>query len=166
MAERCLNRRNATKEHSKLQVKISELRNKTRWLTHHLKIAKERIGEISGDDTLALSILQCMTPNSKNKTLNCVASTLGLSPIRKRLPETCNVQVCNDRLLTDEEIPVSDLGEKIIAFMPDNDNSFECQDNKKRKECIIAGTLLKFFPKSSWQRLWLSVRQATLLGTY
>ena len=80
LAERRLNRRNAAKEHSKLQVKISELTNKTRQLTRHLKIAKERIGEISGDDTLALSILQCMTPNSKNKTLKRVASTPGLSP--------------------------------------------------------------------------------------
>ena len=32
---------------------------------------------------------------------------------------------------TDEEIPVSDLGEKIIAFMLDNDNPFECADKKK-----------------------------------
>ena len=108
MAERRLNRRNVAKEHSKLQVKISELTNKT----CHLKIAKKRIGEISGDDTLALSILQCMTPNSKNKTLKCVASTPGLSPIPKQLRETCNVQVHNDRLFTNEEIPVSNLGEK------------------------------------------------------
>ena len=112
MVERRLNRRNVAKEHSKLQVKISELINKTRWLTCHLKIAKKRIGEISGDDTLALSILQCMTPNSKNKTLKCVASTPGLSPIPKQLRETCNVQVHNDRLFTNEEIPVSNLGEK------------------------------------------------------
>ena len=157
LAERRLNRRNAAKEHRKLQVKISELPNKTRRLTRHLKIAKERIGEISGDDTLALSILQCMTPNSKNKTLKRVASTPGLSPIRKRLRETCNVQVHNDRSFTDEEIPVLDLGEKIIAFLLDNDNSFLNAQIKKRKECVIAGTLLKFFTESSWQKLWLSV---------
>ena len=112
MAERRLKRRNAAKEHSKLQVKISELTNKTKGLTRHLKIAKERIGEISGDDTLALSILKCMTPNSKNKTLKRVASTPGLSPIRKRLRDTRNVQVRNDRLFNDEEIPMLDLGEK------------------------------------------------------
>ena len=98
LAERHLNRRNAAKEHSKLQVKISELTNKTRGLTRHLKIAKERIGEISGDDTLALSILQCMTPNSKNKTLKRVASTPGLNPIRKRLPEICKMQVRNGEI--------------------------------------------------------------------
>ena len=81
MAERRLNRRKTAKEHSKLQVKISELTGKTRQLTRHLKIAKERIGEISDDDTLALSILQCMTPNSKNKAPKRVASTPGFSPI-------------------------------------------------------------------------------------
>ena len=90
-AERCLNRRNAAEEHSKLQVKIIELTNKTGRLQHHLKIAKERI---SGDDTLPLSILQCMTPNSKNMTLKRVASTPGLSPIRKRLQETCVMCKC------------------------------------------------------------------------
>ena len=80
-----------------------------------------------------------MTPNSKNKTLKLVASTPGLSPIRKRLRETCNVQVCNDRLFTDEEIPVSDLGEKIIAFMLDNDNSFECPCKKKGRSMLSQG---------------------------
>ena len=128
LAERRLNRRNAAKEHSKLQAKISELTNKTRRLTRHLKIAEERIGEISGDDTLGLSTLQCMTPNSKNKTLKRVANTPGLRPIRKRLRETCNVQVRNGGLFTNEEIPVSNLGEKVIAFMLDNDNNFECPD--------------------------------------
>ena len=63
---------------------------------------------------------------------------------------------CAMTLFTDEEIPVSDLGAKIIAFMLDNDNSFECS-YKKRKEHVIAGTLLKFFTKSSWQRPSLSV---------
>ena len=69
-----------------------------------------------------------MTPNSKNKTLKRVANTPGLRPIRKRLRETCNVQVRNDGLFTNEEIPVSNLGEKVIAFMLDNDNNFECPD--------------------------------------
>ena len=82
LAERRLNRRNAAKEHSKFKVKISELTNKTRHLKYHLKIAKERIGEISGDDTLALSILQCMTPNFENKTLKHVATTPGLTPFK------------------------------------------------------------------------------------
>ena len=98
LGRKTLKTRNATKEHSKLQVKISELTNKTRQLKYHLKIAKERIGEISGDDTLALSILQCMTPNSKNKTLKRVASTPGLNPIRKRLPEICKMQVRNGEI--------------------------------------------------------------------
>ena len=64
LAECRLNKRNAANKHSKLPVKISELTNKTRRITCHLKIAKERISEILGDDTLGLSILQCMTPNS------------------------------------------------------------------------------------------------------
>ena len=46
----------------------------------------------------------------------------------------------NDKLFTDEEIPVSDLGEKIIAFMLDNDNSFECPD-KKEGVCYCRDTI-------------------------
>ena len=72
-------------------LQIIELTNKTGRLQHHIKIAKERI---SGDDTLPLSILQYMTPNSKNMTLKRVASTPGLSPIQKRLRETCVMCKC------------------------------------------------------------------------
>ena len=43
------------------------------------------------------------------------------------------MQVHNDRLFTNEEIPVSVLGEKMIAFMLDNYNSFECPDKKKEE---------------------------------
>ena len=80
-----------------------------------------------------------MTPNFENKTLKHVATTPGLTPIQKRFQETCNVQVRNGRLFTDEEIPVSDLGEKIIAFMLDNDNSFECPDKKKGRSALSQG---------------------------
>ena len=41
------------------------------------------------------------------------------------------MQVRNDRLFTIKKNTVSDLGEKIIPFMLDNDNSFECPDKKK-----------------------------------
>ena len=87
-----------------------------------------------------------MTPNSKSKMLKRVASTPG---------EKCNYQVRGDRLFVDEEVEVPELGEKVMKFMLDNDNSFECPD-KKKEECDIEGTQLNSFMKNSWS-LWWSV---------
>ena len=85
MSERRTNRRRSAKEQDKLQVKVCEMMNQTRHLKHRLEKAEEKASESSCDEELALSLLQCMTPNSKSKTLKRVASTLGLSPVWKQL---------------------------------------------------------------------------------
>ena len=82
LKERHLNRKKSAKEQSKL--KINLLVNKTRRLTRQLKKAEEKACDYSSDDILALSMLQCMTSNSKNKTLKLAASTPGFSPVRIR----------------------------------------------------------------------------------
>lgn len=46
---------------------------------------KKEICDYSSDDTLALSKMQCMATNSRNKKLRCVASTLAFSSVSKRL---------------------------------------------------------------------------------
>ena len=61
--------------------------NQTRRLKRHLEKAEEKASGSSCDEELALSLLQCMTPNSKSKTLKHVASTPGLIPVRKHLQE-------------------------------------------------------------------------------
>ena len=41
------------------------------------------------------------------------------------------MRICDEWLFTDDDNPVPDFGEKVISFMMDSDNSFECPGKKK-----------------------------------
>ena len=72
-----------------------------------------------------------MSPVSKTKTLKRMSSTPGMKPVKERLRKFTNLRICDERLLTNDDDPVPDFGEKVISFMMDNDNSLECPDKKK-----------------------------------
>ena len=60
--------------------------------------------------------------------------TPGMTPVKKQLRKFTNLRIHDEQLFTDDDDPVPDFGEKVISFMMDNDNSFECPD--KRKEGV------------------------------
>ena len=69
-----------------------------------------------------------------------MALTLGMTPIKKWLHKVANLRLGEERLLKDDEQPIPEFGEKVISFMLDGHNPFECPD-KNKKEYVIAGTL-------------------------
>ena len=67
----------------------------------------------------------------KTKTLKRKSLTPGMTPVKKQLRKFTNLRIHDEQLFTDDDDPVPDFGEKVISFMMDNDNSFECPDKKK-----------------------------------
>ena len=78
--------------------------------------------------------------DSKRKTMRRMASTPGYTPVKKRLRES-NIRVREERLFKDDEEPLPGFGEKVIKFMLDNQNSFECPDKKNDGICFRRDTL-------------------------
>ena len=124
------NQRHEKQEQEKMQIKVKDLVNSKRQLKHRLqKIEKERENS-DGDADISL-IMNCMTPNSKSKTPKRMATKPGMTQsVRKQLRKGANFRIREERLFTYDEM-VPEFGEKVIAFMMDNDNSFESPDKKK-----------------------------------
>ena len=76
-----------------------------------------------------------MSPISKTKTLKRMSSSPDMTAVKIRLRKFTNLGICDERLFIDGDDPVPDFGEKVISFMMDNDNSFECLDKKKEAIC-------------------------------
>ena len=124
--QRRQSKRDPAHQQQELLVRVSTLTNETRRLKHRLDKA-EQSPDANG---LAKSLLECMTPTSKSKTLRRLASTPGLTPVKKKL-RLEGYQVRSDRLFVDDEVEAPEIAEKFVKFMMDNDNSFECPDKKE-----------------------------------
>ena len=114
-----------------LQVKVADLINENRRLKRRLTRKDE---SQSSDDSLCredISFVNNMWPMSNNKTLKRMASTPGMSSVKKRLRKLTNIRIREERLFMDDEDLVPEFGEKVISFVLDNDNSFECPDKNK-----------------------------------
>ena len=85
------------------------------------------------DSDVASFLLDNMSPISKKKTLKRAAMAPGFTPIKKKLRVESNVQLRSEHLFTEEDNSVSEFGEKVIAFMLLDDNSFRCPDKDKEE---------------------------------
>jgi len=150
MRERKQSRRSSEKELECLMVKVSSLVNENRRLKRSISKVQTPVQTASSPD-IAESILNIMSPNGKKRTLKNISTTSGYSPVRKHLRTKCNIQIRNARLFQDDDLEVEQFGDKVIQFLLENDNSFECPD-KKRMEPGSEETLSKCSIINSWQR--------------
>ena len=85
----------------------------------------------SADASATSFLLSSMSPLSKKKTLKRSATTPGFTPIKKRMQNEMNIQIHMDRIFTADEDYLSELAEKVVHFMMQDDNSFRCPDKDK-----------------------------------
>ena len=70
-----------------------------------------------------------------------------MTPLKKRLRKVANLRLRKEKLFTDDEQPIPEFGEKVISFMLDGDDSFECPDKKIEGICYRRDTLEVFHKK-------------------
>ena len=123
-----------------LQLKVTDLVNANTRLKCQLKQAADtqKYDNFLGDEDISF-IMNSMSPVSKNKTLKRTASTQGMTPVKKRLRKVANLRLREESLFTDDEQPIHESGEKLIAFMLDGDNYFEFPNKMKRRNTLSQG---------------------------
>ena len=126
-------------EKRKLKRRLDRVQDKTNPLPESeedLDLTAGEAGEADSarcDSDLSASsfLLSSMSPQTKKKTLKRAASIPGFTPVKKRMRNDLNIQLRTDRIFTHDSSYLSELAEKVLKFLMQDDNSFCCPDKDK-----------------------------------